>query len=507
MAQRQTVHLHSMAPDLIPEDVSGEYWNRAVNCVFRNGETVAAGNDLAVMASATIVPWTMVYVEPFDQGYWVYADKTAIKVSDGTNETDITPVDWAVGQVTEPVFTSCVTNGLAVINSSSRAPVYWDGILTNVCQPLPDWPVGGTCNAMRAHKNFLMAVGMTSEGGQRLRWSTAAEAGTIPDSWTPLASNQAGFLDLAPLSSSCLDGLSMRDDFMVYKRETIWRMVFVGGNDIFAVQKAFAEQGCAATNAVGRGPNDEHLFLTSAGDMAVTDGVQVTSILSGKAQRTFYADFQNGQGSVFSVFNLNREKLGGVIYPGGGDTLGTTMVLFDYESADISFRQVANTRCAAIGRYLEDVGDQNEWDGDPRAWDSDNTAWNQQVTAQTVEDVLLGTTEGIKLFGGDPVALPVSMEKSSLPLDQSKQYRRMISRIWPKVVGDTGDIIKVRLGGQESAGGPTTLNPDVNYVIGSGLPIDAFIQGRYLTIMLSSTDTSPWRWGSFDIEHRRVGGF
>lgn len=506
MSRRETINLHSMAPDLIPEDAPAEVWTGAQNVVFRNGETVAAGADSSVYAVASITPKTIVYVEPFDSGFWVYADENSIMVTDGTNEFDITPVSWVTTGV-DPIYTSTVINGLACVNVNDRDPVYWDGNTSNVCEPLPDWPDGGTCLALRGHGNFLMAVGMTSEGGQRVRWSSAAAAGEIPDSWTPLASNQAGFVDLAPLSSDCLDGLTMHDDFLVYKRESIWRFVFVGGNDIFDVSQAFAEYGCASTNGIGRGPNDNHLFITSAGDIAITNGITVDSVLSGRAQRVFYDDFQEVKGADYSVFTLMREKLGGVIYPTNGSLTGMRILLFDYDSGDISFRDVDNALCSASGRFLEDVGDRNTWDGDPEAWDLDPTAWNQSISPATVEDVLIGSTSGFLLLGGSDTALPVSLEKEGLAFGNPK-FRKQIDRIWPKMVGTTADVIQFRLGSQETSGGPVSLGPTLDYEIGSGLSIDTFWQGRFLSIYVesgSATDVSSWRLGSFDLEFREVG--
>lgn len=505
MALRETIHLHSVAPDLIPADAPADNWNIGANVMFRNGETVAARDDRSVMASASINPKTITYVEPFDEGYWVYADESGVFANDGTTEFDITPASWG-GHLTNAIFTSTVINGLAVINSSNRAPCWWDGLTGNICTPLPDWPVGGETLAIRSHKNFLFGIGFTSEGGQRVRWSTAAEAGTIPDSWTPLASNQAGFLDIAPMSSSCLDGLTMRDDMFIYKRESTWRMVFVGGSDIFALQKVFAEQGVAATNGVGRGPNDEHLLITSAGDIALSDGVQMRSVLSGRAQRTFYADFQGIQGDVFSVFTLNREKLGGVLYPKTGDAVGTSILIYDYDSGDISFRSAPDVLCAGTGRFLDDVGDANEWDGNLLAWNNNEDSWNQEINATTVEDVLFGTETGIMLFTGGLLSLPVNLEKSGLGFGDP-QMRKQISRLWPKLEGVVGDVVQFRIGGQEISGGPTSLGPVLDYVIGQNEPLDMFVSGRYMTVIVESSDVGPWRLGSFDVEYTEQGAW
>lgn len=502
---RQTLTLHSVAPDLIPQDAPLESWTSGMNVRFHNGETLAAREDAATLLPHRVA-LTIVYVEPFDTGYWVYANATGVWAHDGTTEYNITPTVWT-GHGPTTVWTSCVINGLAVINTSTGDPVWWDGNPANIMTPLPDWPSGGRCVAMRAHKGFLFAVGMLSEGGQRVRWSDAAEAGEIPQEWTPSASNFAGFVDLAPMSSECVDAMTLGDDMVIYKRESIWAATMVLGNAVFAFRQMFTERGAAATNGVCRGPDDEHLFIGSDGDIWVTDGVQMRSVLDGRAQRFFYDDFSRPTNGVYSASTLMREKLGIICYPSGGATNGTRALLFDFASGDIGFRDLPGVHCMAAGRALKDVGDSNTWTGDDAAWGIDTEVWNQRISSATVEDVVYSGEDGEFLFEGGDLALTVNIEKHGIAFGNPKR-RKIVSRIWPKISGRDGDVVKIRLGGQDVTGGPTDLSPPVDFVIGSDQPVDAFVSGRFITLIVESDDTvAPWRMGTVDVEYREVGGW
>ena len=504
MTERVSISLSSCAPDLIPQDAPADVWNQAQNVVFRNGETVASSNDAPEFAFASINPLVVIYTEPNEQNYWVYANKTGIYSTDGSTESDITPAGWADNQASNAVFTACVINGFVVINSSSKDPVYWNGLIGQICLPLPDWPIGGRCLAMRNHKNFLMAVGFISEGGQRLRWSDAAPAGELPSEWDPKPSNLAGFVDLAPLSDPIVDGLTMRDSFIAYKNDSTWSLDLVGGNEVFSVRQMFAEYGCAATNAVGRGPNDEHILVTSAGDIAITDGISFSSVLSGRAQRTFYQDFDGAAGSLYGVTTLMREKLGIVAYPSAGSAYADQMLYYDFDSGAISFRDADNVTCLATGRFLNDLGDANEWDGQVDSWNTIARTWNGDIRSTTVEDVILGLEDGFALLGGSLSTRRVYLEKVGMAFG-NPQSRKLVSRIWPKINGAPGDRVKFRLGGQEVAEGPTALTPAVDFVIGSNQPIDTFISGRYITMLVESDGIHQWRLGSFDLEYREQG--
>lgn len=503
---RESFVLHSAAPDLVPADAPAEVWNSVRNAVFRASETLAVAGDLPIFSTSSEVD-VLVYVEPFDTGYWVFANGSGIWATDGDTTSNITPVSGWTGSVVGATWSADAINGLAVINCSARTPVWWDGNPAHKCVALPGWPAGGRCLALRGHKNFLFAIGFVSEAGCRVRWSSAAEAGVIPQEWTPSSENEAGFLDLAPVSADCLDGLTMRDDLLIYKRDSVWALTLVDGNDVFSARVLFAERGLAATNAVTRGPSDEHLFVGSDGDIHLTDGVSVQSVLDGRAQRAFYADFSQPSGGVYCATTLSREKLGIVGYPGAGSSVASQALLFDFSSGDIGFRDLPDTLCLVSGRMLTNPGSSNQWDGDGQAWSADQTAWNRLISSATVDDVLIGTAAGPMLLGGGANALPASLEKSGLAFG-NPQARKLVARLWPKVTGRRGDVLSFRVGGQELTGGSVDLSDAIPFEIGAELPVDVLVQGRFLTVIVESSGAAaPWRMGSIDVEFRELGGW
>ena len=431
---------------------------------------------------------------------------------DGTTQTDVTPAGWQADDLETTVWSSCVLNGIGYINASDRDPVFWAGDPLVVCQPLPDWPTDGRCVTLRAHKSFLFGIGFLSDGPQRVRWSDAAETGTVPQYWTPAADNFAGFIDLAPLSSPCIDGSTLRDSFVVFKQESMWSLDFVGGNTVFAARKMFAEHGVAGANAITRGIDDVLLFVGDDGDIYLTDGVRVSSVLDGRAQRTFYGDFSANQNRIFSAATLAREKTGFIIYPSANATAGDRALVLDFSSNDISFRQMPDVLCAAEGGALSPPGDENSWEFDTQAWEDDRTQWSQQSYTQTLDDLMVGGGGGFALVS-DPTAqdflsgpVVASLVKSGLGFGEP-QARKMVTRIWPKVSGAAGDTIEFRVGGQENTGGPISLGPSVQYTIGQDGPIDTMVQGRFLSLNVSSNGGSLWRLGSIDVEYRVVGGW
>jgi len=513
---RQSILLQGIAPDRIPQDVDAPLWDNGTNVLFKNGESVRTAGDKPTLPGASVSPppRTAMFITYGVNKFWVYANENGIYAHDGAIEHDITPVSgWSGGATDLSItFTSCSLAGIAYFNRSDAAPVYWDGITSNPCQPIPDWQPGWLCIALRSHKSFLFAIGMTDVGGQRVRWSDAAEPGTVPQSWAPAADNLAGFVDVAPLDSNAVEGRSLRDSFLVYKTESIWSFDFVGGNEVFQARQLFREHGIAATHALTGGIDDVHVFAGDDGDIYMTDGVQVMSLLDGTAQRAFYADFSANTLRQFAAATVSREKIALIFYPGSGSDVPDRAMVIDLTTKNIAIRQAPDIFCAAQGAELQDVGGINSWEGDDQAWKDDISAWPQEVSSFTLDDVILGSASGFymlgQLTGADPEGNEISarLERTGLSFG-NPQRRKVIARFWPKIRGTPGDVVTVRLGGQEITGGAIQLAPPVDFVIGSNQHVDAFISGRYMSIEISSFGGSPWRLGSFDVEYREVGYF
>lgn len=510
MTQRQTLSLRSIAPDLLAQDAPGEVWNEGNNVAFKDGYAVRVAGDADTLPAAAASPRACVFLRNLGQPFWVYCTATGIFAHDGETEFDITPAGGWSGPGPDETYTACVLGAFAYFNASDRDPVYWDGNTANPCQPLPDWPANGRCLALRAHKSFLFAIGMISEGGgtgQRVRWSDAAEAGTVPGAWTPAADNLAGFVDLVPLASPALDGHDLRDSFLIYKGESIWQLDFIGGQAVFNARIAFAEAGIAGTGALCSGPKDEHLFIGSDADIYVTDGVDVRSVLDGRAQRTFDSELSETLGGIFSGAYLAREKAGLLAYPANGGGTGTRALLFDFSSGDIGFRDMPDVLCASAGQRLFPPPLPRIWDNQTATWNAIDERWSDTSRSASFDDVLIGNASGFLVVGADTNAvLTARLAKAGLAFGDP-QARKMITRVWPKLEGRTGDVVQFRLGGQEISGGPVRLANVLNFTIGQEEPLSVFVQGRFLSMEIESVTAAAWRLGSVDVEVKGVGNF
>jgi hypothetical protein len=494
--------LSSIAPDLMPNAAPATVWNDCRNMFFKNGQAQRINGDVATLSGAGSGARALQFVISNGIAYWLIVTPTLIQIHDGSVIWDVTPAGWAAIPNGATVTTTII-NGLAVVNVSDRHPVWWPGTNTD-CLPLPGWPAGEFCHAMRAHKNFLFAIGMVATGGNEVRWSDAAGPGVVPQTWTAAADNLAGSVNLAPLQEACLDAMSLRDDFIIYKTQSIWRASLVGGTFVFGFSTLFEEHGLAVTGALCRGPDDQHLFVSPVGDIFLTDGVSVQSILEGRAQQTFQREYSSS--AVTFAVVLQRSKLAVI-------AVGQSAIIYDFPSGALGRRDIAQgTLCAAQGRRIDaDAALSNQWDPDNAAWDTDLTAWGEVALALSNDDVLVGG--GAQVFCiSDPTAssfasgpVQASLSKEGIRITNNSNARVMVSRLRPDVQGNEGTELTFRLSSQESANGPVTVGPDLAFIVGQTETLDSFLTGRFMGLEVLSDAGQPWVLGNIELTTREVG--
>jgi hypothetical protein len=178
----------------------------------------------------------------------------AIGTTDGTgnitvDSTDDFPITgtFTVGSedisytgVTSTTFTgiSRAQNGTTGATHSDDAPVF----------------VNVYCRSMRAFRTFLVALYVQKAGvnyPRLVKWSTEASTQTTPTSWNETDSTvDAGEYELADTKGDILDGLQLRDAFMIYKEDATYSMQFVGVPFIFSFRQLSPTIGAISQRTV-----------------------------------------------------------------------------------------------------------------------------------------------------------------------------------------------------------------------------------------------------------------
>lgn len=498
--------------DLPPEE-AGNAWTGGQNVVFEDEAVVkAAGFDKVFGVPLGAPQFLLAVIAPL-QRYWIYAHANGVGVTDGVTHWDITPPAWLNGNWSIEDWTGATLNGLPVLNNGSGAPHWWDWDTSNAMQPLPDWPAGVTCKIIRDFKYHLVALNIVDnsvEFPNKFLWSSAAEPGAVPDSWTPQPGNDAGDNILAATPGEITDAWPLRDTLMIYKQHSAFRLSFVGGNFVFDTRKKFAAVGALTANCVCeyKGSN----LVLADGDVVVTDGHDYTSLVDRRIRNEIFKSIDPDNYQRAQVIHDKANNAVWVCWAETGSQYLNRAAVWDTVKDQwglISLPGVAHIGAGLIGTEAEST----IWDDDNEPWNQDLTVWNEQAYNPT-SDGLLAAREGandlvaagLTTTGPDGEPISWQIEKASIDFGDSERVKT-VGRVWPRVTGVAGDIVYVRVGAQMWRDDPIKWSNPYPFIIGFDDKVDVFATGRFVSVSMGSTNAGRVRVHGFDIEYEGKGKF
>lgn len=488
--------------DVQADDLPPEVWSGLLNVAFRRNQAQRVLGYSSVFAGSTEGP---VHLRPLltpVAPYWLYAtDADSIFVTDGTTHFDITPT-VAPAPTINDAWTSTALNGIAVMNDNSGAPWYWDNQTANPMLPLPGWQAGHNCRVIRSYKNYLIA--MAYDDGVNfipdlVVWSDAAEPGTVPQEWLPSASNDAGFRSLSDSPGEILDGQTLRDQFIIYAKNAVYTLNFIGGNFIFALRQLVSSTGILARNCVVEVAG-KHYALTD-NDIVAHDGHSARSLLDRRWRRFFFERLDESVAYASFVALYEEQNEIWFCIPQTGDTYPTAALIYNYKEDRIGFREFDPCPHGAAGTLPQ------------------GTTTTIDSLTGTIDD-LFGTIDGLSSIGGDNdemllatteterffqvdsaddlagTPITATLARESLDFDMPDRVKT-VKAIWPRIQFSAGSF-EIRVGTQSAAYDPITW--------GQWLPwagedkVDVFATGRLISVEIRSQGGGVWRCSGFDVE-------
>ncbi len=479
--------------NMLPENVFTDVQNMEP---WDIGMAATEGNAQA-FGTALFAPEHTQFNIQADQFYWLYAGSDGIGVTDGTNHFDITPAAGVTS--TWPAnWTSTDVNGLSVINNVKDAPVYWDGMTSNIMLPLPGWPAATTAASIRAFKNNLIALDIRDASGDftnQVMWSNFAAPGSIPDSWTPLPENSAGAVVLADTLGGCLDGLQFRDSFLIFKDHSTYTMNFIGGNSVFAFRKLFASSGVLGTDCAAEYLGNVLLFTD--GDIIITDGQRGDSIIDKRMRRWLFNNIDSDNYRTSFVVSYHSRNQVWFCFPENGASECTKALVWDAKDDKYGIRDLKPTPHISRG-LTSNVTGVTDWAGDMQAWNLDYTQWNASLFNPTQDNLVQSDRINTKLYAvnegttddGDIITHRAIREGLTFG-DETKV--KVVRAVWPRITGTPGTIIEIRIGASDFDSDAYAWSDSINYIVGANEKIDVFARGRFIAISLvSNIDQAPY---------------
>lgn len=499
--------------DLSQHELPPNVWTDANNIRFMDGSASQALGYKELYPSAAVVPF---HVLPLDVGgvrTWLYAGANKLySVSDGAVHTNLTRQTASVDvnySATRNSWTSCLLGGIPILNNGVDVPQQW--LLTGKASALSAWPATFTCKVLRAYKNSLIALGITKAGVNypyMVKWSHPADPGTVPVTWDIAdATKDAGETDLSEGYDKIVDGLTLRDSFMIYKESSIWRMDYTGGAFVYRFSKVLGASGALSRNCIAE--IDGRHFVLSSSDCILHDGQSSQSVLDKQTRRDLFRkiDAANSDKCFVFVNRLYNEVF--VCYPSLGSTVCDKALVWNYSDKTVSFRDLPGINHADSGAV--DDSSSATFDTDAGSFDADTTVFDSNSSSLTrTLSVMAGNTPKLYLLDSgatfDGVAPVAYLERAGLSFGAPEAFK-LVSGMRPRIYGPIGSTVNVSVGSSFDPYGAITYAAPMAYTIGSSTRLDCLVSGRFLAVKFETGTAAMWRLDSYDLDVAEAGAF
>lgn len=461
-----------------------EAWTRARNVRFVDKRAQRFGGHQSVMGTPTVPPGAVMVVDNAGEIFWIYMQaagaSSKVYAYNGGVHTDISQgAGYNVANYRD--WNHDVFQGIPILNSGSGIPQYWAS--PNVAVDLADipaWPAATTAAVVKGFGNYLVAMNITDGTGghpHRVLWSDGAGTGELPASWDVTnPAFDADHRDLGDINSGrVVDGIALRDFFVVYKNESTWLMRYIGGTLIFSVKPQMKTTGilaqrCSMPIAIASSKLEVAFSMTGE-DLGTFDGQEFQSVVEDKDRKFLVSDIDPVNFDNSFVLDNRAQDEAWFCYPENGATDPSVACVWNYKENTITFRDFVGTD-AANGSVESATG--ATWATVIGTWATQGPAKWQDATRRKVivadqAHTLLQQLESGDTFNG--VSFDGTLERVGLAVTGTDRQgnpivnynsRKILHRIWPKA---TGGRILIQVGGADT--------PDEDDVVwGAGVIFD-----------------------------------
>lgn len=390
---------------------------------------------------------------------------------------------WSVTNLNTVVVAS---NGVDVPQSKLQSDANF--------KDLPNWPATYRCSAIKAYKNYLIAMGISSGATQypsTVKWSSPADPGQVPFSWDVASvTSDAGENSLSDSTGVLVDGCSLRDSFILYKNTSVYSMTYVGGTFIFSFRKLFDNAGVMARDCVVE--FDSGHFVFGQDDVYVHNGVQKQSIIYGKAKEELFSSINRNQSSkCFVVMDPSRNEIW-CCYPEntGAGFFCTAAFVYNWLENTWTKRSMPQSTNGAFWGIISNPA--STWDAPSYPiWVNFRNPWQYTPAGNTNKGLGFGNTVYDDLINYQSVGtgFNVMLEKTGMDLGDDRNVK-VLTSITPHLSGFASGPITITLGSQDSQDGDVNWQAPLTFNAGVDYKVDCRTVGRYLAVKFEWISTA-----------------
>ena len=373
------------------------------------------------------------------------------------------------------------------------------------------------CKSMRAFRSFLIALNITTDGvnfPRVVKWSTEAATQTLPTSWNEtLSTVDAGEFELADTKGDILDGLQLRDSFMIYKEDAVYSMTFVGTPFIFSFRQLSPTIGAISKNCVAEFDGGHAIF--GKGNFYINDGQRIKPILPMKLKEYVFQSIDGAQtNKCFVVADYGRtEILFCFTADGAGSNQPNKAVVWNYITNTFTIRDLPDLAHIGYGNVGNPVR-ATTWAVTTETWSTITGPWTMRYDLQD-KVLLFADPNSTKLYRDNSgnkkntTYMTSYIERSGLSMNSQGQPDhssvKRISAIWPKMSISGSESINVYLGTSMSTEEGITWNAPTSFNPNTQSKVSVRGTGKFYAVKFESTTDMDWELDGYAIDVQEVG--
>lgn len=531
--------------DLSPYELPNEVWSDGYNVTFRRHRTNKVRGYASVAGfTLSAKPMYTQYFADGDIDGFLYASEGSIYTTTGFDDTLVGTGYFASREVS---WSGCNLNGVSILNNRANVPQvlnpetsaemldmpHWDVSLNRDEFPeisdedfaaLDIWGLGSRVEVIRPYKNYLMAMDCYDENGVHyplmIRWSSPAEAGDVPPSWSPYdPAEQAGLYSLSDSPGRIIDGKTLGDYFMIYKSDSVWTAQFVGGDFVFNFRKLFGQEGGILSKECVVEFEGKHFVLTPDGAY-VHNAATMQEIMEKWVKDELFDNVDPSRLLETKCVADHSNKEIWIYYTSinSATSWADKAVIWNWDTKEWSARDLTGISFVSEGRVEVDVnaGDVDAWDdrlaGD--TWDSQVTYWDDGVSPLNAkrQRLLLSDYVNNELYANEiteqqlGVDLVGWVERKGIDFDDDQTFK-YITRVVPHLRDDStvATPITVSLLLEDNMESGAAWQSIGDFTPGSMHSLDTHHVGRYIGIKFEGVGI--WDLTGYTVEWEPAGTY
>lgn len=502
--------------DLSASELPPKAWSRGQNVRFNaKGIRPTRADRLLVSSGVAFHDASAALDISSDTPLWAVGANAAVYALNAVTLTDITRVSGPYTGATADRWRFANLHGLLFLTNGVDKPQVWNPMTVGTkLIDLPNWQATVRCNVLRPFKNFLVALNIlkgSTRYNSMVKWSHPADPGLVPPSWDELdTTKDAGEYALSETLGAVVDLVPLRDVAIIYKEDSVWAMQYVGGAYIFKFSKLFDTFGIPQANCAVEFLPGQHICFTGD-DLILHNGQAAASLADNRVRNLLRGLSKQSSMSSFLALNMVETEVWLCLavkttVPNAVDTA----LIYNWTAKTFSIRDFS-VLCYAIGEgRLLSLTDT--WTTITSTWDTEGRTWDEAGKSETINR-LLGVSQGglYQMDANNTRTTPTLCERTGIgvpmrsgqPPDTTAM--KFLKRIWPRVVGETGDILTFTLGLQNFPDQDVVWKEPKSYTIGVTKKLDFTANCRLFGLRIESAGGGPWTLLGLDAEVEFAG--